>query len=78
MSILLTEKTRVVVQGITGSEGSFHTKQMLDYNTKVVAGVTPGKGGQLFEDKIRLLKQLKKQVPMHRLYLFRRHLHRMQ
>jgi succinyl-CoA synthetase alpha subunit len=52
MSILLTEKTRVVVQGITGSEGSFHTKQMLDYNTKVVAGVTPGKGGQLFEDKI--------------------------
>ncbi len=45
MSILLDKKTRVVVQGITGSEGSFHTSQMLEYGTKVVAGVTPGKGG---------------------------------
>jgi len=52
MSILLTEKTRIVVQGITGSEGSFHTKQMLEYNTRVVAGVTPGKGGQIFENKV--------------------------
>ncbi len=52
MSILLTEKTRVVVQGITGSEGSFHTRQMVEYNTNVVAGVTPGKGGQKFDDKI--------------------------
>ena len=49
MAILLTEKTRVVVVGITGTEGTFHTKQMLDYNTKVVAGVTPGKGGQTWE-----------------------------
>ncbi len=45
MSILLDKRTRVVVQGITGSEGSFHTSQMLEYGTKVVAGVTPGKGG---------------------------------
>ena len=45
MSILVTEKTRVVVQGITGSEGSFHTEKMMEYGTKVVAGVTPGKGG---------------------------------
>ncbi|MCD6453815.1 MAG: succinate--CoA ligase subunit alpha [Candidatus Aminicenantes bacterium] len=45
MSILIDEKTRVVVQGITGSEGSFHTEQMIAYGTKVVAGVTPGKGG---------------------------------
>ncbi len=52
MSILLTEKTRVLVQGITGSEGSFHTRQMVEYNTNVVAGVTPGKGGQMFDDKI--------------------------
>jgi succinyl-CoA synthetase alpha subunit len=45
MSILVDGKTRVVVQGITGKEGSFHTQGMLDYGTKVVAGVTPGKGG---------------------------------
>lgn len=49
MSILVDNKTRLVVQGITGGEGSYHTKQMIDYGTKVVAGVTPGKGGQDFE-----------------------------
>ncbi len=49
MSILVDEKSRIVVQGITGREGGFHTKQMLDYGTKVVAGVTPGKGGQKVE-----------------------------
>jgi succinyl-CoA synthetase alpha subunit len=46
MSILVDEKTKVVVQGITGNEGMFHTRQMVEYGTKVVAGVTPGKGGQ--------------------------------
>ena len=46
MSILVDQKTRLVVQGITGGEGTFHTRQMLDYGTNVVAGVTPGKGGQ--------------------------------
>ncbi len=50
MSILVDKKTRLVVQGITGSEGSFHTRQMVEYGTKVVAGVTPGKGGTKFED----------------------------
>lgn len=45
MSILVDKKTRVVVQGMTGREGSFHAGQMLEYGTKVVAGVTPGKGG---------------------------------
>ncbi|MGH9804019.1 MAG: succinate--CoA ligase subunit alpha, partial [Candidatus Acidiferrales bacterium] len=45
MSVLVDKKTRVVVQGITGKEGSFHAEQMLEYGTKVVAGVTPGKGG---------------------------------
>jgi len=49
MSILVDKKTRLVVQGITGSEGSFHTGQMVEYGTKVVAGVTPGKGGTKFE-----------------------------
>jgi succinyl-CoA synthetase alpha subunit len=46
MSILVDEKTKVVVQGITGNEGMFHTRQMVEYGTKVVAGMTPGKGGQ--------------------------------
>jgi succinyl-CoA synthetase alpha subunit len=45
MSILIDKKTRVVVQGITGGEGTFHTQKMIEYGTKVVAGVTPGKGG---------------------------------
>lgn len=45
MSILIHESTRLIVQGITGREGAFHTEQMLQYGTKVVAGVTPGKGG---------------------------------
>lgn len=52
MSILLTENTKVLVQGITGSEGSFHARQMMEYNTNLVAGVTPGKGGQTFNETI--------------------------
>lgn len=48
MSILVDKKTRLLVQGITGSEGSFHTQQIIEYGTKVVAGVTPGKGGTEF------------------------------
>lgn len=46
MAVLIDKDTRVLVQGITGREGEFHTRQMLDYGTQVVAGVTPGKGGQ--------------------------------
>jgi succinyl-CoA synthetase alpha subunit len=49
MAIIIDKNTRLVVQGITGSEGSFHTSQMLEYGTKVVAGVTPGKGGTDFQ-----------------------------
>ncbi len=49
MSILADKKTRLVVQGITGGEGSFHTQQMVEYGTNVVAGVTPGKGGTDFQ-----------------------------
>jgi succinyl-CoA synthetase alpha subunit len=49
MSVLVNEKTRVIVQGVTGREGSFHTQQMIAYGTNVVGGVTPGKGGTLQE-----------------------------
>ena len=52
MSILIDKNTRVLVQGITGREGSFHARACVTYGTKVVAGVTPGKGGQLFDDEI--------------------------
>jgi succinyl-CoA synthetase alpha subunit len=52
VSILLDENTKVVVQGITGRDGSFHAGQMMEYGTRVVAGVTPGKGGQKFENKV--------------------------
>ena len=45
MSILIDENTRVIVQGLTGREGSFHAQQMIEYGTRIVAGVTPGKGG---------------------------------
>jgi succinyl-CoA synthetase alpha subunit len=49
MSILINANTKVLVQGITGSEGSFHTRRMREYGTQIVAGVTPGKGGSDFE-----------------------------
>lgn len=49
MSILIDNNTRLLVQGITGREGTFHTNQMISYGTEVVAGVTPGKGGQVFK-----------------------------
>jgi succinyl-CoA synthetase alpha subunit len=52
MSVLVDKNTRLVVQGITGSAGAFHTRQCAEYGTNVVAGVTPGKGGQRFDDKI--------------------------
>jgi succinyl-CoA synthetase alpha subunit len=52
VSIFIDKTTRLLVQGITGRDGSFHTKQMLEYGTQVVGGVTPGKGGQKFEDKV--------------------------
>jgi len=52
MSIFVDRNTRLLVQGITGREGAFHARQMLEYGTAVVAGVTPGKGGQKFENRV--------------------------
>jgi succinyl-CoA synthetase alpha subunit len=52
VSVFVNEQTRLVVQGITGRDGSFHTRQMIDYGTRVVAGVTPGKGGQKAEGTV--------------------------
>jgi succinyl-CoA synthetase alpha subunit len=52
VSVFIDKGTRLVVQGITGRDGSFHTKQMMAYGTNVVAGVTPGKGGQTFEGRV--------------------------
>nr|WP_320117573.1 succinate--CoA ligase subunit alpha [uncultured Marinifilum sp.] len=62
MSVLVNKNTKLVVQGITGSEGAFHTQQMIDYGTNVVAGVTPGKGGQLFMDKIPIHNTMREAV----------------
>ena len=52
MSILVSKDTKVLVQGITGGEGSFHTRQMLEYGTGIVAGVTPGRGGEKFNGNV--------------------------
>jgi succinyl-CoA synthetase alpha subunit len=52
MSVFVDTGTRLVVQGITGRDGSFHARQMMEYGTNIVAGVTPGKGGQKFEDRV--------------------------
>src|SRR5207245_2366246 len=54
MPILVTPHTKVLVQGITGSFGARQTKLSLEYGTQIVAGVTPGKGGQLFENKVAI------------------------
>ncbi|MBI2895392.1 MAG: succinate--CoA ligase subunit alpha [Deltaproteobacteria bacterium] len=62
MAILVNESTRVVVQGITGDAGSFHTKQMLEYGTKVVAGVTPGRSGETFEGKVPIFDTVRDAV----------------
>jgi succinyl-CoA synthetase alpha subunit len=58
MAILVDENTRVLVQGITGREGSFHARACITYGAKVVAGVTPGKGGELFDDKIPVFESV--------------------
>lgn len=62
MSIFVNEQTRLVVQGITGRDGSFHAKQMIAYGTPVVAGCTPGKGGQRFEGGVPIFNTVEEAV----------------
>ena len=62
MSIFIDKSTRLIVQGITGRDGSFHTKQMIEYGTQVVGGVTPGKGGQKFEDRVPIFNTVAEAV----------------
>ena len=62
MSIFINENTTVIVQGITGRDGSFHAKQMMEYGTKVVGGVTPGKGGQKFEGSVPVFNTVEQAV----------------
>ncbi|MDP9349578.1 MAG: succinate--CoA ligase subunit alpha [Gemmatimonadota bacterium] len=62
MSIFIDRDTRLVVQGITGRDGSFHAKQMMEYGTQVVAGVTPGKGGQTFEGSVPIFNTVDEAV----------------
>jgi succinyl-CoA synthetase alpha subunit len=62
VSIFIDKSTKLLVQGITGRDGSFHTKQMMEYGTAVVAGVTPGKGGQKFEGKVPIFNTVAEAV----------------
>ena len=62
MSIFVDSSTRVLVQGITGSAGSFHTEQMMDYRTRVVAGVTPGRGGTRFRGTVPIFNTVEQAV----------------
>ena len=71
MSILINKDTKVIVQGITGSEGSFHSKQMIEYGTNLVAGVTPGKGGsKAIDNSIPLTGDLIRRDIDNRTYLW--------
>ncbi|CAN5718147.1 succinate--CoA ligase subunit alpha [soil metagenome] len=62
MSIFIDKNTRLVIQGITGRDGSFHARQMIEYGTQVVAGVTPGKGGQTFEGSVPIFNTVEQAV----------------
>jgi len=62
VSIFIDKTTRLLIQGITGRDGSFHARQMIEYGTKVVGGVTPGKGGQKFDDKVPIFNTVEDAV----------------
>jgi len=65
MAIFVDDSTKVVVQGITGRDGGFHTREMMAYGTKIAAGVTPGRGGQTFDDKVPVYNTVKEAVAEH-------------
>ena len=65
MSILVNSDTKVIVQGITGKTGGFHARHCLDYGTQIVAGVTPGRGGEKFENKIPVYDTVREAVEKH-------------
>ena len=62
MSILVDKNTKLIVQGITGGEGSFHAQACLDYGTNVVAGVTPGKGGLMWENEVPVFNTVEQAI----------------
>lgn len=62
MSVFIDNGTRLIIQGITGRDGSFHARQMIEYGTQVVAGVTPGKGGQRFDDTVPIFNTMAEAV----------------
>ncbi len=62
MSIFIDTETRLLIQGITGRDGSFHARQTIEYGTQVVGGVTPGKGGQKFDDKVPIFNTVEQAV----------------
>jgi succinyl-CoA synthetase alpha subunit len=62
VSIFIDKTTRLLIQGITGRDGSFHARQMIEYGTQVVGGVTPGKGGQKFDDKVPIFNTVEDAV----------------
>ncbi|MGH2583497.1 MAG: succinate--CoA ligase subunit alpha, partial [Dehalococcoidia bacterium] len=62
MSVLVDENTRLLVQGITGGEGSQHARRSIAYGTTVVAGVTPGRGGQMFDNAVPVFNTVREAV----------------